>query len=161
MSKRVPVRILAAGAALSVSLTACGPKNGGMTENPPPPEPEVEAQPEEVEPVTSNPPPVEVEAGALPTWDEVASGHPEGATNPPSPFLRVTPEGECYKFWRGMMAPPRPGEIIGDRVQACEEGADCGTQIQCPEPRASELLEAFNSGEQPAGKPIPAKPEGL
>ncbi|MCO4745471.1 MAG: hypothetical protein KC912_11835 [Proteobacteria bacterium] len=153
MSKRPVVRVLIAGAALSIA----GCKKGGE-----PAEPPVTAPVEEVEAIpTANPPPPPPPDSNLPAWDEVASGHPEGATNPPSPFLLVTPDGDCYKGWRGAMMPPRPGEVIGDRVQVCEEGADCGTAIQCPEPRASELLEAHAKGEAPVGKPISPKPEGL
>jgi len=84
-----------------------------------------------------------VGCGELPTWDEVKSGHPEGATNPPIPELIVTPDGECYKDWRAGMLPPAPGEPVGDRVQECAEGVDCGTRIQCPQERSAELLKAF------------------
>lgn len=156
MSKRTPVRVLLAGTALSVSLAACG-KSGEVEASPP------DAPPINVDrPPTANPPPPirpeePPEEVVLPSWDDVASGHPEGATNPPSPFLRVTPEGDCYKFWRGMMAPPRPGEVIGDRVEECPE--DCGTQIVCPEPRTQQLLDA-QDGEAPKKTP-PVKPEGL
>ena len=57
--------------------------------------------------------------------------------------------------------PPRPGEIIGDRVEDCPE--DCGTQIECPQPKAQELLDAYNSGEEAPVKNTPVKPspEGL
>lgn len=172
---RIPVRILAAGAAVSVSFTGCPRPDPEIISNPPEmgeteaPTAEVSAGAQAGEPATGeppvvdmpmNPPPMPSEASELPSWDEVKSGHPEGATNPPSPFLRVTPDGECYKFFRGMMAPPRPGEVIGDRVEDCPAEGDCGTRIQCPEPRASELLDAFQSGEASSSKPVPTKPSG-
>jgi hypothetical protein len=184
MKFRVPVKILVAGAAVTVGVAACSTAN--RVQNPPAPD-QGELAPEPGEPasednappgkdappatavssslgptaaeaVANPPPPTELEG--LPSWEEVASGHPEGATNPPSPFLRVTPEGECFKFFRGMMMPPRPGEIIGDRVEPCPEEGSCGTQIACPEPRASELLEAYRTGEVVPSKPIPPKPSG-
>jgi len=123
---RYIVVTLATGALLSVS--AC---------NKPPPTYAPAPSPDPI--VPTNPPPVEAEP--LPTWEEVASGHPENATNPPTPQLVVTPEGDCYKRWVGMM-----GDPIGpdwDRVQEC--ASDCGTQIQCP-PKAAELLEAYRNG---------------
>jgi hypothetical protein len=154
---RPVVRVMIAGAALSIA----GCKKSAEVGEPPdapvtaPVDDGVRAIP------TANPPPPPPPPSDLPTWDEVASGHPEGATNPPSPFLLVTPDGDCYKGWRGGMMAPRPGEVFGDRIQVCEEGADCGTAIQCPEPRTSELLEAHAKGEAPVGKPIRPKPEGL
>jgi len=91
---------------------------------------------------TEEGPAPETADGELPTWDEVKSGHPEGATNPPIPELIVTPDGDCYKDWRpGMLLPP-PGEPVGDRIQECGEGVDCGTRIQCPEERMQALMEA-------------------
>ena len=100
--------------------------------------------------VTSNPPPLPIEptrnppgpSSELPTWDEVESGHPEGATNPPIPELIVTPAGDCYKQFRGAMIRPEPGEVVGDRLQECGEGVDCGTQVQCPEERKQAVLDA-------------------
>ena len=92
-----------------------------------------------------------VGCGELPTWDEVKSGHPEGATNPPTPELVVTPEGDCYKNWRSGMAAPTREEPRGltiyasvgnDRIQDCE-GVDCGTLIQCPQERKKDLQRAL------------------
>lgn len=84
----------------------------------------------------------------VPTYAEVKSPHPEGATNPPSPVLLVTPDGDCYKTWEGGMIPPGP-----DRVQIVEPN-DWTTQVQCPSERA---LGVFN-GWIDAGKPV-YKPE--
>jgi hypothetical protein len=136
MKKRVVV-VVAAGAALTVGLAGCsGPKEetpGDPLDMPPgnPPAPD----PQPVVP-TANPP------APLPTWDEVPSGHPEGATNPPRPVLIVTPDkAHCYKDWVSGMMAPRPD--TSDRVDACPPAADgsqpCGTEIQCP-PRADEIL---------------------
>lgn len=130
---------------LGLALTACGDEDE-VVDNDPIQEPDIQ----------ENPPPPEMpdgpvlpggeegtEAGGeLPTWDEVKSGHPEGATNPPMPELVVTPDGaHCYKNWRAAMRPPEPGEVWGDRVQECAPD-ECGTEIECPEDRARELLEA-------------------
>jgi hypothetical protein len=132
MKKRVVV-VVAAGAALTVGLAGCsGPKE--EPEAPPignPPAPD----PQPVVP-TANPP------APLPTWDEVPSGHPEGATNPPYPVLVVTPDkAHCYKQWASPMQPK--GAMTTDRVDACAPAADgsqpCGTEIQCP-PEADEVL---------------------
>ncbi len=129
MNKRVVIVI---GAGLTFG---CTPKDTVLY-NPGPP---VEMMPEETPPPT-NPPP------ALPTWDDVKSTHPEGATNPPHPILIVSPEGaRCFKQYVGGMIQGPP-----DHVQAC--GADeCGTEIQCPQPRAADLL-AASKGDAPAPK---------
>jgi hypothetical protein len=38
------------------------------------------------------------------------------------------------------MLPPK-----GDRVEDCSNDQDCGTRIVCPEPKASELLDAWKA----------------
>ena len=153
------IQIVLAGTALTMSLSGC-PKESEPT---PSPEPsvsgEVEAPvpvpaPVEMEdevrppmPIITNPPPsrgqiVPQEAAVLPTWDEVVSGHPQGATNPPTPELIVTPDGDCYKRWVGRQR--LPDQVFGDRVQECPEPSDCGTQIQCPD-EAGPLLDAWKA----------------
>jgi hypothetical protein len=130
------ILIVTAGGALAFG---CGEKIA-TTGTPPAPEPATAegSSPEEVaEPVAEAPP-------ALPTWDEVGSGHPPGATNPPRPELIVTPEGRCYKHWVSPMMRRAPGSV-GDHVQACVAD-ECGWEIQCPEPRASEVLAAHQAG---------------
>ena len=109
-----------------------------------------------VEEITSNPPvpvqvpdpapaPAPVPDPSLPAWDDVPSGHPEGATNPPSPVLLVTPSGECHKAW---VSPFMPPALRQDRVLECpnpdEAVGDCGPRVQCPE-RAAELLAAWKA----------------
>lgn len=128
------VRILAAGAALSIAATGCK-KEPEVTVNPPPPP----------EPPT-NPPPPEPEpepASDLPTWESVESGHPKGATNPPMPVLAITEDGaHCYKEWRGGMLPPDPEVMaVGGRVLTAGQTSD-GTETQCP-PHAKEVLKAY------------------
>ena len=152
MRKPIVVTV-AAGTALTVALAGCGAKE--MPENPPdaptanPPAPELAPEPEPL----GNPPPPEPDAdlGAVipPSWDDVKSGHPEGATNPPIPVLIVTPDRDCYKGWRSPMVPPTPQNQ--DRVQACPTPEDCGTQVQCP-PKADELLAAWKAGTEPGPK---------
>jgi hypothetical protein len=105
------------------------------------------------EPITRNPPmpePVPMPDPSLPTWDQVASGHPPGATNPPIPHLVVKPDGTCYKLWTSPMMRPEPGKI-GDYVDPNCAGDDCGTPIQCPD-RAAEVLAAWKAGEAPGEK---------
>jgi len=130
MNKRHIVITLATGAALS--LGACGGSASPpeITHNPPPPP--VQDPPRN--PPSPKPPTQPV---ALPTWDQVPSGHPEGATNPPSPKLIVTPDGDCYKFWQ----PAMDSQMVVP-VRACDD--DCGTPIQCP-PQAAKLLEDYKA----------------
>jgi hypothetical protein len=119
---------------LGLVFQACSGSGSQRTHNPPPPDPLPEPIPEVVpQPVPALP----VPSSGMPTWDEVPSPHPEGATNPPSPVLIVTPERRCYKRW---VSPFLPAEKHQDRVEAC--GDSCGgTEIQCP-PEADELLAA-------------------
>lgn len=84
--------------------------------------------------------PTDPPAPSLPSWDDVPSGHPPGATNPPSPQLLVTPDGRCFKRW---VSPMLPAAARRDQlVPACPGAdpllADCGTEIGCPE-RAADL----------------------
>jgi hypothetical protein len=110
--------------------------------NPPPPEPPPP------EPVATNPPPPEPEpdpapapaTASLPTWDEVASKHPPGATNPPRPVLLVSPEGRCFKQWVSPMVRPPAHQ---DRIEPCDEEGACGTEVVCPAERAAPLLESL------------------
>ncbi len=136
------VRVVAAGAALSLAATGCK-KEPEVTGNPPPP-----TLPEEPSPVpqeerpTSNPP---APSSDLPTWESVASNHPKGATNPPMPVLAVTEDGaHCYKEWRGGMIPPDPEVLaVGGRVLTEGQASD-GTEVQCP-PHAEKVLQAHAS----------------
>lgn len=116
--------------------------------NPPPPPP----------PITNPPPPnvaeerakeaIATQDASLPAWDDVPSGHPPGATNPPSPVLIVTPDGTCYKRWEGGMIPSG-----GDRVEVVTaDGAT--TAINCPEERATKVYEDWVA----AGRPDPTEP---
>lgn len=129
MNKRAIV-VLGAGLAFG-----CQPKEPPPA--PPPAEPVGQPVPPPRNPPPTNPPPVD-----LPTWDDVKSTHPEGATNPPHPILIVSPDGaRCFKQFVGGMIPGPP-----DHVQACGED-ECGTEITCPQPRASELLAASKASE--------------
>lgn len=131
------IAVLVAGSALT--LTACKNKVEPTT-NPPAPIEQPTGNPpapQMIEPeMTENPP-----APPLPSWDDVASGHPEGATNPPIPYLYVTPEGECFKEW---VSPFRAGgpDGISDRVRDDCRTEDCGAPVECPE-RAQALLDAY------------------
>lgn len=113
--------------------------------NPPPPPIDPPAPP------TTNPPaPDGAEpaptAGGLPRWDDVASGHPEGATNPPYPILVVTADTHaCYKVWRGgMIPPPEDVRLAHGRVVAtAADIAERGTAVQCPTGEPDALLAAY------------------
>ena len=132
------VRVL--GVALAVS--ACEKSPEVVVGDPPPP------------PINHNPPPPEPTADPvssdLPTWDAVASGHPEGATNPPRPVLIVTREPlACYKGWVGGMVPPTPdiraaGGVV---VATAADVPHQGTQVQCPEGQPQKLLDAWAAWE--------------
>ena len=149
------VIILAAGAALTVS--ACKPKAAATPEepepepirtaNPPAPTiPEADAEVDEGEPEG-----VELDRDpAKPMWDDVPSGHPKGATNPPIPELIVTPEGQCFKRWVSPMA-MNPGGI-GPKVLPCDPADHCGTPIQCPD-KAAQVLADHASAPKKGGGP--------
>jgi len=110
------------------------------TSNPPPPP----LPPPDPVPIrTSNPPmPPPMPPAALPTWDDVASSHPEGATNPPAPLLAVSADGErCYKEWRDVRVAPREVLQAGGRVMADGETSN-GTEIACPAERRQKVLDA-------------------
>lgn len=107
-SRKPVVAVLFAG----VSLAACA-KDPVLTHNPPPPP----------EPTTMNPPPT------LPAWEEVASTHPAGATNPPMPVLEVK-DGACYKAWYDPRAMPM--DARGKGARKVSEGEEPrGIQVQC------------------------------
>ncbi|MCB9763390.1 MAG: hypothetical protein H6739_26725 [Alphaproteobacteria bacterium] len=160
MRRKPFIVTLAATAALGTALTqaAChkeepvrnppAPEVEPPTENPPGPEVQL-PPPEEVptgpslekpdnynppRPVTLDPPPP-----TTPTWDEVESGHPEGATNPPIPVLAVTPDGRCFKeFFDPRRVPPEARENDGAR-RIADASETNGTEIYCPE-RADAVL---------------------
>lgn len=143
---------------LGLFVAGCGPKPAEPpleppTANPPPPEappvppptnpprPELEALPTEIVAPPGPPPPGSISVNPpprLPRWDEVPSGHPAGATNPPSPVLLATPDGRCFKQW---VSPMIRGDFHRDRVTECPNPdpivGDCGTPIECP-PDAAE-----------------------
>jgi hypothetical protein len=67
----------------------------------------------------------------LGTWESVKSGHPEGATNPPTPYLLVSPDGaSCWKAFGGGMTGPTP-ETSNRVLKVGEEPH--GTAIVCPD----------------------------
>lgn len=103
-------------------LAGCAPRQLPEVPQPNPPPP---TAPLPV-PLRNPPPP-------LPTWDDVVSGHPAGATNPPSPVLLLTADTRCYKQW---VSPFLPAEYHRSRVTDCpnadEVVGSCGTEIECP-----------------------------
>jgi len=149
------VAVLSGG--LSLSLAACAGKDAPIEPgNPPVPEQTSDGAAEKAGPSengphsgrtpadhaipTANPPPpVEPE---LPVWDEVASGHPEGATNPPRPVLVVLEDrSRCWKEWLGGMVPP-PKEVrdIGGRV-ITDPSQTTGTEIRCDLRRVQNIMD--------------------
>jgi hypothetical protein len=87
-------------------------------------------------------------APPLPTWDDVASHHPAGATNPPSPrLIRAIDTGACYKQWVGGMI--RVTEMDHWESSCADDG--CGTQIVCPDDADTRL------GPKPSGA-APSEP---
>lgn len=137
--------------------------------NPPPPEPAPDAAPEPApdaapgvgvipevgadpaaptgtldpadQPPTANPP------APLPLWDDVASSHPKGATNPPSPVLIVArDDNSCHKGWMGgMIPPPPPVAQAGGKVVATRAEVGTATEIQCPPGEPARLLAAWDA----------------
>lgn len=135
------VRVLAAGAALSVAASACSGKDT-RTENPPRPEPP-----------PGNPPPPEADSN-LPEWDDIESDHPKGATNPPIPVLVTTEDGRrCWKHWRSSMLADRDLIELGGWVVTSPEEAQ-GVEIQCPAKERDALL-AKHAKRQAQGDPAP------
>ena len=132
------------GAGLIPEAQAAGPPGAPKPapEGPPP-----RTGPTESLPTRNPPPPPPPPPDPLPRWDEVASNHPEGATNPPTPVLVVQVDGaRCWKVWRGGLRPPSPEEReLGGQV--VEVGAQVGgTEIQCPSEKARAVLEAHARG---------------
>ena len=97
-------------------------------------------------PVSMNPPP------RLQTWDEVESGHPAGATNPPMPVLVTFADGRaCFKEWVSPMIPHPELRELGGRVIAGAEDLSSEahlTAIVCPEERQQALLERWRASQQ-------------
>ena len=152
------VRVVAAGAALS--LSACDPQRQPTAVEPLPPPDNPPAQPGEEPPAVLEAPPPPVMGNppgpqTLPTWESVRSGHPEDATNPPSPLLVVTEDGmTCYKAWRSGMRPP---DMMEDRYGGWVIDApdpNMGTEVICP-PQAAEVVatyRAFHANDPEDGK---------
>lgn len=110
--------------------------------NPPAPEPPPTANPPAPENPVINPPMNPPVPSALPTWDQVESGHPEGATNPPFPTLYVARDtGSCFKAWLpGMIRPADDILEVHGRVYAKETEVSGGTKVVCPEGQPAGLL---------------------
>ena len=167
MAPRTPpvVRVLAAGAALTLAGMGCA-KEEPPTGNPPPPPPPTGMTPPPTQPAppAAGPPGGDgntgdgaAQAGALPSWESVGSNHPKGATNPPMPVLAVTEDGRCFKEWRGGMLPPDPEVMaVGGRVISGPDQTQ-GTETQCP-PHAQEVLAAHAT--RKAGGDAPGAPDG-
>ncbi len=146
------VRVLGVGLTVTGCHSAAPPEVNPLEVPPPdvvvnPPSPTV---PEVAPVVVRNPPPPQL----LPTWESVLSGHPEGATNPPSPVLIVArASGDCFKDWRGgMMRLPEDVRRAGGMVVATIAEAT-GTQVQCPEGEPARLIAAWDA--VPAGGSAP------
>lgn len=157
------VRVLAAGAALTLGGLGCA-KDEPPTGNPPPPPPATAGSAPATRPdeATAGPPGGDGNAGdaagamdTLPAWESVTSSHPQGATNPPMPVLAVTEDGRCFKEWRPGMLPPDPTVMaVGGRVITGPDQTR-GTETRCP-PHAAEVLAAHaarKAGATPPGTP--------
>lgn len=171
MSKRHRSVVTVLSGGLSLSLAACA----GKEAQPPPGNPPAPVEPSGATPgaegtaptaqkggpsgrtpgdhpmPTANPPPPppDPNAGQLPRWEEVASGHPEGATNPPRPLLVVMEDGpRCWKEWVGGMVPPSEevlqvgGKVITDAAQTT------GTEVVCPLRQAQSVIDKNRSRTQ-------------
>lgn len=158
-----PIRVFAAGAALTLSAVACAGQGPASPVDPAPPEPPRTTNPPPPElPRTANPPPpADVEAGAtagdLPRWDDVESGHPPGATNPPLPVLEVTADGtRCFKAWQSPMVRDPDLLAVGGRVLASADAAQ-GTEVVCEPDKAAALLRRHAKAEAAGTPPGPAR----
>lgn len=93
----------------------------------------------------------------LPQWDEVPSGHPPGATNPPLPVLEVTQDGtRCFKAWQSPMMRNPDLWAIGGRVLASADAAQ-GTEVACEVDKAAALLDRHAKHEAAGAAPGPAR----
>ena len=134
------VVILVAG--VSLSVVGCRAGREEPTTNPPPPEtivPEV-LNPGDGPIRTTNPPPPQTPTSLLPAWEDVPSGHPEGATNPPVPVLAISADGtECFKEWYDPRMVPEIAREHGGRILSEGETSE-GTAVQCPRDQVDTLL---------------------
>lgn len=156
MSRRRRAVMIPLLAGVALGASGCSGKDI-VTENPPPPPPEPE--------LSENPPPPDIpeapgppgspevgptdggEQAALPEWDAVASGHPEGATNPPMPVLYVSEDGSrCWKGWSDPRAMDREVMLNGGKVISDPADADGATEVACPD-KASAVLEKVKGAE--------------
>ncbi|HCH63555.1 MAG TPA: hypothetical protein DFR83_12175 [Deltaproteobacteria bacterium] len=169
MSRRHRSVVTVLSGSLSLSLAACAGKDTtSAPTNPPIPEADDNAQkassagdeagqgapsgraPGERDVPTGNPPPPagpppsapEDPTKRLPVWDEVESGHPKGATNPPRPVLELLADGSrCWKAWEGGMRPPDQQVVqIGGRILA-DASQTTATEIECPRRRVQSVLD--------------------
>jgi hypothetical protein len=160
------ITVVSAGAALTIGgchKSTESAVDGAMTTNPPIPEAAASAEvavapdaaPTATDAAAAEPAPDGAGGGdaaaaatgtsALPTWDQVESGHPQGATNPPRPVLVVNSDASrCWKEWVGGMRPDpnfRRIAASGGRVLADGEAPN-GTEIVCPT-GASAVVDAW------------------
>lgn len=151
-SSRPVVVVLAGGLALSVGTTVgCFPHRGVQDPTPTPGDianstPPAPAGPlgKPAVPTANPPPPPDPQPSDLPVWEDVASDHPSGATNPPRPVLVALADGSrCWKQWLGGMMRPDPQVLkLGGRVVTTAAEVDNATEIQCPADRMDQLLGA-------------------
>lgn len=126
---------------VTLGLSACAEKPPVVQTSPPATIPEATPEPPPTPLPPTNPP-----VPTLPSWDDVASGHPQGATNPPTPILVVSKSPEaCFKAFIGGMIAPGP-EVASTGGRVVETPADAGgTQIRCPEGQPAQLLAAHEA----------------
>ena len=131
-SHRSIVNVLSGG--LGLSLAACGGNEASIPVG------------------TSNPPGPPASAGLgslLPPWEQIDSGHPEGAT-PSSPVLVVMADGpRCWKEWVGGMAPPSDEVRQLGRPIITDPAQTKGTEIACPRRKAQAVLDTAAALEEP------------
>ncbi len=155
-SKKWRPAIVTVTASTVLALAGCSksPQPETQTHNPPMPVPTNESTDPPAPP--SNPP-------ALQSWDDVASGHPANATNPPSPLLQLITDGRCYKQWYGgMMRLPEDtksmdlgGKSYNVRILTdVDNSFGRTTAIQCP-PDAAKVMADNKDKAVPSSKPTP------
>lgn len=144
----------------TMGLAGCeSGKDDRRTVNPPPPPPPETATAAPTPVIARNPPAPEPPSDSpdLPDWDDVPSGHPAGATNPPSPVLQLHPDGRCFKSWEGGLG-GLPQDVssktFGEktfmvRVLAADAAEVRGKQITCPDGAAEALKK---DADEPAAK---------
>ncbi len=101
---------------------------------------------------------------ALPKWSEIGSGHPEGASNPPSALLHLSREGaRCGKAWyRAKRASSNDNFklVTVDGTfwsRYIDVAGRVGIPVECPKGTADALKKVQAAAAASAKNPLPSR----